>query len=159
VSVKSASLRALGVIVPGAASAVVCFGEGADALRRDVKLWHRVWSHGRGLSLFLCPRCERKTQILRMYDGRLQCRKCLMRQKIQFKIAYGTRAERAEARAKRIEKLRAKLAGGSLRVDGRGLGRRRELEWSPRRASIREREGCWRLRHEPFVASCFVSRA
>lgn len=56
-SVNSARLRALGVIRPGAASAVVSFGEGAAALVREIKVWHRRWSHGRGLSLFLCPRC------------------------------------------------------------------------------------------------------
>lgn len=41
---------------------------------------------------------------------------------------------------KRIEKLRAKLAGGLLRRDGRGMARRRELELSLRRTLIRERE-------------------
>ena len=50
------------------------------------------------------------------------------------------RSERAEARTKRIEKLTAKLAGGPLRLDGRGMARRRELELSLRRALIRERE-------------------
>jgi hypothetical protein len=142
-SVNSARLRAEGVIVPGAASAIVSFGAGADALRREVKVWHREWSHGRGLSLFLCPRCGGKAQILRLHDGGPQCRKCLMRQKIRFKSAYGTREERAAARAKRIEALKAKLAGGSLRVHprgGRGIERRRELEMSLRRALIRERE-------------------
>jgi hypothetical protein len=69
------------------------------------------------------------------------CRNCLKRRGVQFRIAYGTRAERAEARTKRIERLRAKLAGGSLRVDGRGMARRDELELSLRRALIREREG------------------
>ena len=145
VSVKSASLRALGVIVPGAASAVVCFGEGADALRRDVKLWHRVWSHGRGLSLFLCPRCERKTQILRMYDGRLQCRKCLMRQKIQFKIAYGTRAERPRrgrsglrSCGRSLPGVRFGLTGGGLGGGGSWNGRRGEL--NPRTRGLLEAE-------------------
>lgn len=57
-----------------------------------------------------------------------------------FGAPYGTRLERAEARAKRIERLRAKLAGGPLRLDGRGVARRRELELSLQRALIRERE-------------------
>ena len=55
VAVNSARLRALGVIKPDATSAIVSFGEGEDALRREIKLWHRKWSHGRGLSLFHLP--------------------------------------------------------------------------------------------------------
>jgi hypothetical protein len=143
-SVNSARLRALGVIRPGAASAVVSFGEGAAALVREIKVWHRRWSHGRGLSLFLCPRCGGKAQLLKLYDGAPQCRNCLRRSGVQFRIAYGTREERAEARAQRIEKLNAQLAGGSIRARpraGRSVERRRELELSLRRALIVEREG------------------
>jgi hypothetical protein len=143
VSVNSARLRALGLIKPDAASALVCFGEGDNALRREIKVWHREWSHGRGISLFLCPACGGKAQILRVHDGAPQCRKCLKRRGVQFRIAYGTRAERAEARAKRIEVLKARLMAGSLRARpraGRGIERRRELEQSLRRAKIRERE-------------------
>lgn len=138
--VNSARLRALGVVRPDAISAVVSFGEGEDALRCKVKLWHRKFRNGRGISLFLCPACGGKAQLLKLHDGLPQCRNCLKRRGVQFRIAYGTRAERAEARTKRIEKLTAKLAGGSLRIDGRGVGRRRELELSLRRALIRERE-------------------
>jgi hypothetical protein len=143
-SVNSARLRALGVVRPGAASAVVSFGEGDDALKREVKVWHRQFRNGRGISLFLCPACGGKAQLLKLYDGWLRCRNCLRRSGVQFRIAYGTRAERAEARALRIEKLKAKLAGGSIRVRpraGRRVERRRELELSLRRALIAEREG------------------
>jgi hypothetical protein len=84
--------------------------------------------------------CGRKAQLLKLHDGRPQCRNCLKRRGVQFRIAYGPRLERAEARTKRIEKLRAKLAGGPLRLDGQGMARRRELELSLRRALIRERE-------------------
>jgi hypothetical protein len=143
VSVNSARLRALGVIRPGAASAVISFGEGADALVREVEVWHRRWAHGRGLSLFLCPLCGGKAQLLKLYDGQPHCRNCLKRRGIQFQIAYGTPAERAKAREKRIEALKAKLAGGSIRARpraGRSVERRRELELSLRRALIVERE-------------------
>ena len=142
-AVNAATLRRDGVIKPGAASAVVCFGEGADALRREVKLWHRVWSHGRGLSLFFCPGCQGKAKILRLHDGRVQCRKCLMRAGIQFRIAYGSRQERAEAREKHIEKLRAQVGAGSLRAHpsgGRGVEGRRSLQMSLRRALVRQQE-------------------
>lgn len=143
-SVNSARLRALGVIRPDAASAVVSFGEGEDALKREVKVWHRQFRNGRGISLFICPHCGGKAQLLKLYDGRLRCRNCLRRDGVQFKAAYGTRAERAEAREARIEKLRAKLAGGPLRLKplpgGMTVARRRELELSLSRALVRERE-------------------
>jgi hypothetical protein len=144
VSANSARLRALGVIRPDAISALVSFGEGDDAFTREVKVWHRVWSHGRGISLFLCPKCEGKAQFLRLFDGAPQCRKCLYRLGVRDKIKYGTRAERAEARAVWIEKLRAKLSGGPLRVHPRGdrdIERRRPLEMSLKRARIVERQG------------------
>ena len=131
----------MGVIRPDAMSGIVSFGEGVDALVREVRVWHRKFRNGRGISLFLCPVCGRKAQLLKLHDGRPRCRNCLKRRGVQFRIAYGTRAERAEARTKRIEKLRAKLAGSPLRLDGRGMARRRELELSLRRALIREREG------------------
>lgn len=57
VSVNSARLRALRVIRPGASSAIVSFEEGADALVREVRVWHRKFRNGRGISLFLCPVC------------------------------------------------------------------------------------------------------
>ena len=38
------------------------FGEGEGALRREVKVWHRRWSHGRGISLFICPKCGGKAE-------------------------------------------------------------------------------------------------
>jgi hypothetical protein len=143
-AVNSARLRAMGVIRPDAISALVSFGEGESAFTREIRVWHRKWSHGRGISLFLCPRCEGKAQFLRLYDGAPQCRKCLIRAGVQFRIAYGTRAERAEARARRIEKLREKLNGGPLRVHprgGRGIERRRPLELSLKRARVVERLG------------------
>jgi hypothetical protein len=143
-AVNSARLRALGVIKPEATSAIVCFGEGDDALKREIKTWHRVWAHGRGLSLFLCPKCGGKAQFLRLFDGAVLCRKCLYRLGVKDKIKYGNKGERAEARARRIEKLRAKLAGGPLRVHPRGdrdLERRRPLELSLKRALIVERLG------------------
>jgi hypothetical protein len=139
-AISSARLRALGVIRPDTPSAVASFGEGESALVREVGVWHREFRNGRGISLFLCPVCGGKAQLLKLYDGAPQCRNCLKRRGVQFRIAYGTRTERAEALAKRIEKLKAKLTGGPLRLDGRGIARRRELELSLRRASIRERE-------------------
>jgi hypothetical protein len=96
---------------------------------------------------------------LKLHDGRPKCRNCLKQQGVQFRIAYGSRLERAEARTKRIEKLTAKLAGGSLRRDGRGMARRRELELSLRRALIREREWFLEAEAESGGDSCLVSRA
>jgi hypothetical protein len=144
VSVNSSRLRAMGVIKPDATSAIVSFGEGDDALKRELRTWHRRFRNGRGISLLLCPRCEGKAQFLRLFDGAVLCRKCLYRLGVKDKINYGNKAERTEARARRIEKLRAKLAGGPLRLHPRGdrdLERRRPLELSLKRALIVERQG------------------
>lgn len=101
-------------------------------------------SHGRGLSLFLCPNCGGKAQMLRLHDGRPKCRRCLLRLKIPYRIAGGTTAERAFARAERIEKLKAKLTGGPARLKPspprRTLDRRRSLELSLKRALIVARQ-------------------
>jgi hypothetical protein len=143
VSVNSARLQALGIIRPNAVGATIRFGEGEDALVREVRVWHRVFSNGRHQSIFYCPHCQGKAQILKLFDGRVRCRKCLMRAGVQFRSAYGSPEERAEARERQIEALKAKLTGGSLRLHprgGRGIERRRELELSLRRAEIRERE-------------------
>ena len=74
VAVNSARLRAEGVIKPEATIAIVRFGEGESAFTREIKTWHRKWSHGRGISLFICPKCEGKAQKLRVFDGAPQCR-------------------------------------------------------------------------------------
>jgi hypothetical protein len=143
-AVNSARLRAMGVIEPEATSALVTFGEGDDAFTREIKTWHRRWSHNRGISLFICPRCEGKAQILRLFDGAPRCRRCLKALGVQFRISYGSPVERAEARARRIEKLRAKLNGGPLRLHprgGRGIERRRPLELALKRARVVERLG------------------
>jgi hypothetical protein len=141
--INSARLRALGVIKPDAISALVCFGEGEDALKREVRVWHRVFRNGRAQSLFYCPACGGKAQILKVYDGRVRCRRCLMRSGVQFKAAYGTKEERVAARERQIEALKAKLSGPPLRLKalpGLRVARRRELEMSLRRAEIRQRE-------------------
>jgi hypothetical protein len=143
VSANSARLRALGVIRPDATSAVVRFGEGEGALVREVRVWHRVFRNGRAQSLFWCPACGGKAQKLKLFDGLVCCRNCLKRRGVQFKAAYGTREERAHAREKHIEVLKAKLSGPPLRLKpkpGLRVARRRELELSLRRALIRERE-------------------
>jgi hypothetical protein len=143
-AVNSARLRAMGIIKPDAASAIVTFGDGDPALTREIKVWHRKWSHGRGISLFLCPRCGGKAQKLRVFDGAPQCPNCLYRSGIQFRSTHGTPAERAEAHRVRIERLRAMLGADSLRVHPRGdrdIERRRPLELSLKRARIVERLG------------------
>jgi hypothetical protein len=143
-AVNSARLRALGVIKPDATSAIVCFGQGDEAFTREIKTWHRRFRNGRGISLLLCPKCGGKAQFLRLFDGAPLCRKCLYRLGVKDKIKYGTPAERAEARAVWIEKLRSKLAGGPLRLHPRGdrdLERRRPLELSLRRAMVVQRRG------------------
>ena len=59
-------------------SVEIAFGE----LRREVRLTHRLFP-ARGpegkrgsWSFFLCPSCSRRVRTLRLYDGRLVCRRC-----------------------------------------------------------------------------------
>lgn len=139
IAANSARLRAMGAVKPDAANAIVTFGGAENAFRREIRIWHRKWTHGRGLSLFLCPECGGKAQILRVFDGKPQCRRCLERAGIRYRIASGSPAERAKARRARIAKLKAKLAGGPLRFrprPGRGIERRAALEASLRRAMV-----------------------
>jgi hypothetical protein len=71
------------------------------------------------------------------------CRGCCLREGIRYRIAGGSVAERAEARARRIEKLRARLTGGPARQHprpGRTLDRRGSLEMSLRRAIVAARQ-------------------
>jgi hypothetical protein len=78
-----------------------------------------------------------------------QYRRCLLRQKITYRIWGGSAVERAEARGVRIEKLRKQLDGGPARLrpspPGRTLDRRRSLELSLKRAMVAAREDLLRV--------------
>jgi hypothetical protein len=142
-SVSISPLRAAGIVTPDMEWAVIAFGDGDNALKRRVRVTHmRFPKTGGSWSYFVCPDCGRLARILKLHD-RPMCRRCLLRLKIGFRVAGGSPAERSEARATRIEKLRARLDGGSLRLHprpGRVMDRRRTLELSLKRAMIAARQ-------------------
>jgi hypothetical protein len=131
-------MRASGLVTADVRSVVVAFGEGENALKREVGITHYDFSNGGGWSFFVCPTCGRPARVLKLHE-RPMCRRCLLREGIKYRVAGGSPAERAAARAKRIEKLDAQLRGDPARLKprpGRTLDRRGRLEASLQRARI-----------------------
>jgi hypothetical protein len=115
----------------------VSFGEGDSAPRREVRLTRRCFPNGGEWTLYLCPACGGLAHVLRLFAGEPKCRRCLLRHGLRYRIDGGLAAERAEARERRVERLRAMLDGGPLRLNplpGRVLDRRASLQASLARA-------------------------
>ena len=148
-SVSASRLRASGVVTSDMKSVVVAFGDGDDALRREVKLRHMAFPSGGSWSYFLCPSCSRRCRKLRVLDGRVVCRRCCLRHGVGYRVSSGSPVERDVARVARLKKLREQLDGGPARLHprpGRRLDRRWSLTVSWRRGMIRERQDLLRLR-------------
>ena len=136
--VSVSRLRASGAITADATSVVVSFGQGDDALRREVRVVHRKFPNGGSWSLFLCPTCGRRVRKLKLHE-RVMCWRCCVQSGLGYRISDGSAAERAKARARRTERLQAQLLGGPLRLrprPGRVMDRRGALELRLRRARI-----------------------
>ena len=141
-SVSISPLRAAGRVTTDMEWIDIAFGAGNDALRRRVRVTHVSFQNGGSWSFFVCPACGALARVLRLHE-RPMCRRCCLREGIRYRIAGGSPAERAVARAKRIEKLRARLTGGPARLHprpGRTLDRRGSLEVSLRRAMVAARQ-------------------
>jgi hypothetical protein len=137
-TVKVSKLRASGAITADATSVVVTFGQGDDAFRREVRVVHRKFPNGGSWSFFLCPTCGRRVRKLKLHE-KVMCWRCCVQSGLRYRIADGSAAERAEARARRTERLQAQLGGGPLRLrprPGRVMDRRGALELRLRRARI-----------------------
>ena len=137
-SVSISRMRALGTVTPGTEWVDIAFGEGDNALTRRVRVLDVAFPNGGSWSFFLCPACGQTALILRLH-GMPMRRRCLLREGMKYRVAGGSPAERAAARAKRIEKLDAQLRGGPARLKprpGRTLDRRGRLEASLQRARI-----------------------
>ena len=89
-------------------SVVVTFGQGDDALRREVRVVHRKFPNGGSWSLFLCPTCGRRVRKLKLHE-KVMCWRCCVQSGLGYRISDGSAAERAEARARRTERLQAQL--------------------------------------------------
>jgi hypothetical protein len=94
-AVSVSKLRATGVVVPGLERVEIAFGQGDDALRRRVLVTHQKFPNGGGWSFFLCPACSRRVRMLKLYDGRVVCRRCCLR------LGLGYRARRGADEADR----------------------------------------------------------
>lgn len=79
--------------------------------------------------------------------GRLRCRNCLKAAEVQFRIAYGTPEERAEAREARIERLkveaelvkhRCNIAAAARALGVPASDLRRLVTWGPLAAAVSE---------------------
>jgi hypothetical protein len=145
VSERPSRLRALGAISAASTSIEIAFGEREDALKRTVGVAHvRFGWNGGSWAFFICPTCFFLACRLKLHDGRVQCRACLLRAGVPYRIANGSGAEKAAARRARIDKLSERLFGGShARLKPRRAGtieRRRRLEVSLRRALVVERQ-------------------
>jgi hypothetical protein len=131
-------MRAARLVTVDMTSVAVTFGEGKNALKREVRVAHHHFSNGGSWSFLVCPTCGRLARMLKLHEKPM-CRRCCLREGIRYRISSGSVAERAEARIKGQEKLRARLAGGPARLKprpGRTLDRRGRLEASLQRAHI-----------------------
>jgi hypothetical protein len=137
VSPSVSLLRAEGKITADMTS--VWIGFGTIELKRETRLVHRRFPNGGSWSFFLCPRCERRVRRLRLNDGRAMCSYCCGN---FHRISYGSPAQRATARERRIEELRKQIDDSPARLNprpGRVLDRRLWLTFSLRRAKIVKR--------------------
>jgi hypothetical protein len=142
-SPRVSALRALGVVNRNTKSVLISFGQGEDALQREVQVTHRQFPNGGGWSFFACPQCHRRVCVVKLHDGAVMCRRCCAARGARYRSASGSPVERDAARVARLQRLRKLLNGDAARQNprpGRALDRRRELTISLRRAMIRQRE-------------------
>jgi hypothetical protein len=77
-----------------------------------VPVVHRDFPNGGGWSFFACPQCDRRVRVLKLYDGRFGCRRCIP---LPFRCQRLSPIERA---AQRIQRLEALLSRGPVRKLG-----------------------------------------
>ena len=147
-SVRLSRLRASGLVTSDMKTVVIVFGEGDDALRREVKVVHRVAFRTAANGHFFFALFAAAGPRLKLHD-RPMCRRCCLRHGVGYRISSGSPVERDVARVARLKKLREQLDGGPARLHprpGRRLDRRWSLTVSWRRGMIRERQDLLRLR-------------
>jgi uncharacterized Zn finger protein (UPF0148 family) len=75
-AVKASLLRKSGAIDATTTKTVISFGDGDDAVKREIAVTLRRFPQGGNWSLFICPSCGVITRVVRLYDGRVVCRRC-----------------------------------------------------------------------------------
>ena len=100
----------------------------------DVSVVLQKFPNGGSWSLFICPECGRRARLIRLVGERFVCRR--------WTCAGLRYCCEQHDKGPRIERLRARLAGGPARLHprpGRVLDRRDRLEVSLQQAIVRER--------------------
>ena len=105
--VRISRFRAMGVVDPAKSQAVIPFPNGKSKL---IGVTHVHFPNGGGWSLFLCPKCARRTPTLHLIDDRPLCWKCCDAMNIKHATRYGFgRATRRLARDRKLDEVIAKL--------------------------------------------------
>jgi len=127
-SISISRLRAAGAVTADTTRVCITIA----GMSREVRVTHRRLRNGGSWSFFLCPSCERRARVLRLYE-KLACWRCTG---LMYRCQQGDKSGR-------IERLRRRLYGDApARLKprpGRTLDRRWQLEMSLRRALIVER--------------------
>jgi hypothetical protein len=124
-SITATQLRRAGVLRAGAKSIRVSLGD-AEVV---VGVMLQRFPNGGYWWLLVCPGCDRPVKVLRLFEGRIVCWRCVG-------LRHGSECLRPVRRAqRRIELLREHLNGGPARLrPGRTMERRAQLIASLRRS-------------------------
>jgi hypothetical protein len=130
-SVRIADLRRSGELTPGMECVAVTLQEAADAsVSTEVGVIHVLMRSGGFFLQFICGRCGRRAQVLRLHADRIMCGRCTG-------LRYWCEGKPAVRRAQhRIEQLKTtRFHGGPVsRRPGRTMERRAQLTASLRRS-------------------------
>jgi hypothetical protein len=106
-SVRVSRLRADGTIDPSKRNALIPFPDGTTKLIATAHTWFKK---GGGWSYFRCPKCDRRTTVLRLIADAPRCRQCGLGMNIRDRSAYGFgRATRRAVKDQQLDVIIAKL--------------------------------------------------
>jgi hypothetical protein len=133
-SIRASRLQALGEITAESASIVIRLGDSEFS----VGLALHKFPNGGWWSLFRCPQCERRAQVLWLFEGRPVCQRCGTARGVGRRAWPMSQRQRAEIS---VLKLQARLESKTParlhpRPDGSMLDRRQRLENSLRLARL-----------------------
>jgi hypothetical protein len=133
-SVRTSRLRALGEISAASASTAIQLGD----WQFSVGLSLFKFPNGGSWSLFRCPQCDRRAQVLWLLDGAPRCRLCCIERGVGVRAWSMSPHKRAEASVARLSARLNSTKPARLhpRPDGSMLDRRRQLENSLRLAQL-----------------------
>jgi hypothetical protein len=137
-SVKVSRLRALGEITAESAATVVRLGDKDFS----VGLVLRKFPNGGSWSLFRCPQCDGRVQVLWLLDSVPCCRRCCLDRGVRYRIESMGVRRRAEITASKLAaRLEGEVPARFCPRPGRVLDRRSRLEAGLARAKFVMAEG------------------